>query len=423
MARKILCGGVLAVLGCAVAVGAADLAAPAPVSPGSGQQVETVPGSWPTFSWGAVAEASGYRLVVYELTAEGELGRAVIRQRLAAGASSWSPPLRQGLEPGASYAWTVGAVARKGKMLWSEPALFQVAPGPGERELEEALALVQRYWVLQGDGAGEVKATSADRSARQQKSRAEDGVSTPHLRAPAATDLSVAGGVVAASFTGEGSTLTDLSPANLSPGTAAIDITGTAANVTGTVGIAQGGTGATTAPAACANLGAATAASLVAHASGSDHDARYYTESELQTGGSAAVDWGNLTGLPTTTKGDLLVEDGADVVRLGVGTDGQAAGGGLELRVRGDLGNGRGLDTPVLRAGAGPPDGPDDCVFRRRRRESAARCRVAGPSLHEQRRRHGNGQHDGVDMAAECELPECDEGMDHSAVRCGAGEH
>jgi hypothetical protein len=35
------------------------------------------------------------------------------------------------------------------------------------------------------------------------------------------------------------------------------------------------------------------------------------------------LQWSNLTGLPTTTKGDLLVEDGADVVRLGVGTDGQ----------------------------------------------------------------------------------------------------
>ena len=171
-------------------------------------------------------------------------------------------------------------------MLWSEPALFQVAPGPGERELEEALALVQRYWVLQGDGAGEVKATSADRSARQQKSRAEDGVSTPHLRAPAATDLSVAGGVVAASFTGEGSTLTK--PANLSAGDGGDRHQRNGGERDRDRWESPGGAGVDDEPAECANLRRGDQAeSLAAHALvlNDPRRARLWTRTaSLQTG-------------------------------------------------------------------------------------------------------------------------------------------
>jgi len=69
--------------------------------------------------------------------------------------------------------------------------------------------------------------------------------------------------VAATSFTGEGSTLTDLDPANLSAGTAGIDISGTAANVTGTVALANGGTGATDAAGARTNLGVVAGAHTV----------------------------------------------------------------------------------------------------------------------------------------------------------------
>ena len=85
--------------------------------------------------------------------------------------------------------------------------------------------------------------------------------------------MSVDGGVVATSFTGDGSTLTSLAPANLSAGTAAIDITGTAANVTGTVRVEHGGTGATTAAAARANLGARERNQQRHHLTGRSDDA------------------------------------------------------------------------------------------------------------------------------------------------------
>jgi hypothetical protein len=64
------------------------------------------------------------------------------------------------------------------------------------------------------------------------------------------------------SFTGSGAGLTSLNPANLTAGTAGISITGNAAtatvagNVTGTVAVANGGTGASTAATALTNLGA-----------------------------------------------------------------------------------------------------------------------------------------------------------------------
>lgn len=65
------------------------------------------------------------------------------------------------------------------------------------------------------------------------------------------------GDVEAVTFTGDGSGVTNLDPANLEAGTASINITGNAANVTGIVAITNGGTGASTGSAARTNLGAA----------------------------------------------------------------------------------------------------------------------------------------------------------------------
>lgn len=58
-----------------------------------------------------------------------------------------------------------------------------------------------------------------------------------------ASSLIATGSVTANTFSGNGASLTNLNPANISVGTAGINITGTASNVTGTVGIGNGGTG------------------------------------------------------------------------------------------------------------------------------------------------------------------------------------
>ncbi len=121
------------------------------------------------------------------------------------------------------------------------------------------------------------------------------------------------------------------------------DIAGNAANVTGTVAIANGGTGQTTQQAALNALaGAVTAAQFLRG------DGTNVTMSAIQvadvptlnqnTTGTAS----NVTGVvaianggtgqttktdafdalsPTTTKGDLIVSNGTDNIRLGVGTD------------------------------------------------------------------------------------------------------
>ncbi|MFQ5524562.1 MAG: proprotein convertase P-domain-containing protein, partial [Acidimicrobiia bacterium] len=134
--------------------------------------------------------------------------------------------------------------------MWSEAALFQVAAGPSELEFKEAFEAVQRYLAVQGRDATTVEVESKRES--QQGPSAE--TPTP-LAPPPGTQLSVDGNVDATSFSGSGTWLTDLDPANLSAGTAGIDISGTAANVTGTVALANGGTGATDAAGARTSLG------------------------------------------------------------------------------------------------------------------------------------------------------------------------
>jgi hypothetical protein len=145
MMRKILLGLMIWSLLVPVAAVASKLGPPEPVSPGSRQEVETVSGTCPTFSWGIVPGASMYRIVVYAVSAEGELGGVVIQREFSAGVSSWTPALQNALTAGGSYAWTAGAVSPRGGTLWSEPVLFRVAPGPSQNEFEDALEVVRSY--------------------------------------------------------------------------------------------------------------------------------------------------------------------------------------------------------------------------------------------------------------------------------------
>lgn len=145
MGRRILVGLCLCALVLSARAQAVGFEAPQPVSPGSLQQAETVAGPCPTFSWGVVHEARGYRIVVYEVTAEGVPGDAVLERQFGSGVSSWTPALGSGLTPGGRYAWMVGAVSQGGEMLWSEPALFEVPAGPSEADFEEALEVVREY--------------------------------------------------------------------------------------------------------------------------------------------------------------------------------------------------------------------------------------------------------------------------------------
>jgi len=109
---------------------------PALVSPGDSDHEGDVSTPCPTFSWAEIPNAVGYEVRVYEAggeaAARGEK-EPVLRAQLPAGAFSWTPELRDGLEPG-RYAWVVGATIGGGiQARWSRPALFRVvavaAPG------------------------------------------------------------------------------------------------------------------------------------------------------------------------------------------------------------------------------------------------------------------------------------------------------
>ncbi len=357
---------------------------PIAVSPGSAARVALIANRCPTFSWGGVAEARGYELVVYGV-AEGGGAVEVLRKSFPGAVGSWTPALGSCLATGEQYAWSVRALGPKGPSEWSAPALLKVAAAASQAELLEALAVVRRYLADNPGALGLPGEPAAGAGAGAAPS--PDPAKTAS-RAPAATELSVAGGVEAASFSGDGSALTDLTPANLAAGTAAIDITGSAADVTGTVAVAHGGTGATSAAQACVNLGAATTTQLTAHAAADDHAATYVNvagdtmSGGLGMGNSPITDIGAPGTDFTATGGlnladDLMLEEGETIsnpvpetIRFSDGSDIldidlsgsvslMAAPGSGEFSIDGAPGSGGGEGTTVrIRSGAG--DGAGD---------------------------------------------------------------
>ncbi len=297
---SLVAGGLLLAGGAALATPASG---PVAVSPGSVQEAMPIGEVCPTFSWTEVESAGGYELVVWRLSAGAEESaefETAIAEKLPGGALGWTPSLGRCLARGGRYAWAVRAIGGDGVGEWSDPALFIVAAGPTEAVFQEALAIVRRYLAASGAAAasrgreaGEdlSEAPAAPERGRRPaigvvSARGADGKALATAPAaihaePSATSGEVVGvrGVVnssggaagvfnntaggkilsglndgsevlnvngsgdvsATSFSGDGSGLTGLNPAN----------------ITGTVAITKGGTGATTAATARANLGAA----------------------------------------------------------------------------------------------------------------------------------------------------------------------
>ena len=208
-------------------------AGPVAVSPGDAARLVLVADGCPTFSWGRVDGALHYELVIYRLGENGEEAERLFTRRVPGAALSWTPSLERCLERGGRYAWTARAVGEESASEWSAPSLFRVAPGPSPVELEEALRVVRRYLeVRRAAEEAEVEAF-AEVEAPVQPDEARPA---PEPAAVGTTQMTVDGGIVATSITADGSTLTDLDPASLSAGTAAIDISGTAATATDLVG-------------------------------------------------------------------------------------------------------------------------------------------------------------------------------------------
>jgi len=185
--------------------------APVAASPGSSSGT-LIAGSCPTFSWGQVAGAESYELIVYGIGDDGQEAETVLHQRIPGAVGSWTPSLNDCLSPDAQYAWTVRAVGRKGEPYdWSSPNLFKVAPLTSEADFAEALSIVRRYLAAHGDLLGPTSGTVGSLPGVERdslsSSPSRDRLSS---QAPAETLLSVDGNVDAVSFSGDGSALTNL---------------------------------------------------------------------------------------------------------------------------------------------------------------------------------------------------------------------
>lgn len=126
----------------------AQLDPPTAVSPGSGEEADSIEQRCPTFSWGAVPGARAYEIEVYRaLPAAGPRpGRLVtpddrlttsspvLRVVIPAPASSWTPSSTQCLERGVGYVWRVREISGHSTFAgdWSEGRSFRVEP---EREI------------------------------------------------------------------------------------------------------------------------------------------------------------------------------------------------------------------------------------------------------------------------------------------------
>jgi microcystin-dependent protein len=184
------------------------------VSPGSATS-SLIESRCPTFSWSQVEGAGGYELVVYRLGEEGEEPVPELRQTFAGSVSGWTPSLDRCLKWGGRYAWSVRVLGGEETSHWSPPSLFQVAAGPTEMEVNAALQVLRQFLVTKGgaDVAARLEAQAEPPPAPD----ATRSLAVP--RAVGTTQLSVDGGVVAESFSGDGSGLSNITASALATGT------------------------------------------------------------------------------------------------------------------------------------------------------------------------------------------------------------
>ena len=111
---------------------------PTPVSPGAAQTGALTESRCPTFSWGGVAGAPGYELVVFRVREEGTEPELVARVSLPADSRGWTPSVGQCLVRGERYAWSIAAVTAEGsdrEREWAPALLFEIeAAGDGAND-------------------------------------------------------------------------------------------------------------------------------------------------------------------------------------------------------------------------------------------------------------------------------------------------
>ncbi|HET9484921.1 MAG TPA: hypothetical protein VFO79_13260 [Xanthomonadales bacterium] len=174
---------------------------PVAVSPGDAGRTDVVGSACPTFNWGFEGKAERFELAVY-LAGSADTDPVFV-QSLPGSARGWTPPLAQCLSPGTRYAWRVRAVSDAVASAWSTSSFFGVAPYSQSMQLEQAMAVINEVLAAQRGDAGAAGAA---------RTMPAPGAAMPK---GATAQLEVAGGVTGASFTGDGSGLTNVDAATL----------------------------------------------------------------------------------------------------------------------------------------------------------------------------------------------------------------
>ena len=346
---------VVIVIALAVSLVAAERG-PQGVSPGATDRLSGISLTCPTFTWEATNGAQRYDLVVYRIDPD-SLGsdaldlapdNEVLYNSVSGRATGWTPESSECFVSGESYVWFVRAVmdaegARSSE--WSEPRFFEVAAAPSAEELERAIEVIRRWDAANGDGSLILSADAAP-AAVPAAAAVSDADSDTDSDTGSAAPKSVITGTAAIrgeqpDFSGETYGVVGI---NASPDGAGIG----ASNVTGgpdlvldgpvpaeitesridrpsaspqTFSVTNTGGGGmtldiegaevlTTASAVDADTldgidgtdfatDVEAAALVMTHAASSDHDGRYFTETELGTSGAGgSVHWDNLGGVP-----------------------------------------------------------------------------------------------------------------------------
>lgn len=239
-----LCGLTLAV--CLVLTAPAPaVEAPVAVSPATNLGIARVAERCPTFTWGLVAEAGSYELVVFRVpegTTDPE-GEPALQVTLPGAASAWTPSLEQCLEAGGRYAWSLRARTGKETSDWSVPTLIEVQGRPSTDEVNEALAVLQRY--LEAAQADRRVADLAESLVTQLKPRRVDERTSP---APLAVNGEAPASLLPAGFeTGLSSVMTGTATgtvavygSSLSPATGSAGVQGDSLSLDGDVAGVKG---------------------------------------------------------------------------------------------------------------------------------------------------------------------------------------
>jgi hypothetical protein len=187
------------------AVTAGAQPAATPVSPGDAREALAIEGRCPTLSWSPAPGSSGTELALYELEPGDAAAapRLALHRRFPGGASSFTPGRAECLEPGREYAWLVRALTRDESTgdpaaaspdaaSWSSPFRFRVAALPSEAELAAALATLDRWREPTRDPGGSSAAALPDGSDLRRSATPAAAARTPPEAAESPTVAGVA---------------------------------------------------------------------------------------------------------------------------------------------------------------------------------------------------------------------------------------